>query len=192
MGTNKVVFLGLTGVGKTSIASRLLKKGFIDKTNCTIGVAYNMLIIGDTKIDLWDTAGQERFLSLMPIYYRDADIIVLVYDVNDFKTIDRLHYYMEKINEIVKNDHIIIVIGNKIDRLNKHNGESFDKKIRKEFDKYPSVNNFISISAKTNENINVLEELIVSLCQTIIKKKKDVKKIHHDNLNKKRSNFCAC
>jgi Ras-related protein Rab-5C len=83
-------------VGKTSILQVLLHDSFNDKMANTLGACFHSYESEDSKgeaikMDIWDTAGQERFRSLLTLYYKNSDAVVIVFDVNDansFKTVD--------------------------------------------------------------------------------------------------------
>ena len=82
----KICLLGDVNVGKTSIASRFCKNSFNENYINTIGGAYqqqNIVLNNGAKIKLhiWDTSGQDRFRSMTNLYYRDAQVAILTYDV---------------------------------------------------------------------------------------------------------------
>jgi Ras-related protein Rab-21 len=73
--------------------------------------------VGTTTVNLsiWDTAGQERFHALGPIYYRDASGALLVYDITDAESFNKVKNWVKELKKIVGNDIIIVIAGNKID-----------------------------------------------------------------------------
>ncbi len=84
----KICLLGDVSVGKTSIASRFCKNSFNENYINTIGGAYqqqNIVLNNGAKIKLhiWDTSGQDRFRSMTNLYYRDAQVAILTYDVTN-------------------------------------------------------------------------------------------------------------
>ena len=87
--TYKIVVVGSSGVGKTSIVQRLVDDVFSNDKASTIGVEFTCYTckIGDEtiKLNIWDTAGQEKFRSLAPVYFQDSDSVIIVYDVADEK-----------------------------------------------------------------------------------------------------------
>jgi small GTP-binding protein len=111
----KLVLFGNTMVGKTTIANRFIYNHFKENVGTTIGAAYGRVVKEDIPLGIWDTAGQERYLSLVGFYHRGADIILMVYDVNDESTIDRLDFYFDKLDDI--DDYRLFVIGNKMDLI---------------------------------------------------------------------------
>ena len=86
----KIVLLGEGRVGKTSILLRYINGEYNDKQVSTLQASYldkRIVVNGDSaQLSVWDTAGQERFHALGPIYYRDADAALLVYDITDTGT----------------------------------------------------------------------------------------------------------
>jgi small GTP-binding protein len=115
----KVVLLGESSVGKTSIVSVAQGCGYQADQLATVGACFHMkkVRVGDVsmKLHIWDTAGQERFRSLTPMYYRDAHFVVLVYAIDNpesFSAISR--WYDGLVTECSTVPHIIL-IGNKMD-----------------------------------------------------------------------------
>jgi len=87
IGKIKLVLIGNSGAGKTCIVQRMVNNMFTLNDNSTIGAAYTIYSIDkNLKIEMWDTAGQERFYSLLPMYARGAEIIIIVIDID--KNID--------------------------------------------------------------------------------------------------------
>lgn len=116
---HKVSFVGDSNVGKTSIITRFYTSDFDPTTMPTIGVSNNQVAIplGDKKIHLniWDTAGQERFRSLVPIYTRDANCIVVVFDMSQKESFDSLNQWLENVRDEVGYKVPVVVVGNKSD-----------------------------------------------------------------------------
>jgi Ras-related protein Rab-21 len=121
----KVVLLGEGRVGKTSILLRYTKGEYSDKQVSTLQASYldKKVTINSTQVQLsiWDTAGQERFHALGPIYYRDAAGALLVYDITDQQSFDKVKNWVKELKKIVGNDIVIVIAGNKIDmEKNRH------------------------------------------------------------------------
>lgn len=117
--TIKAVFLGDSMVGKTSIVGVIHGAPFIENQAPTVGACFHVekYEFEDVQIrlNIWDTAGQERFRSLAPMYYRDANIIMLVYSVDDRNSFEKLDEWYESIKYQCKALPKIVLIGNKID-----------------------------------------------------------------------------
>ena len=130
----KIVFVGDSSVGKSSLFSNIMNYVSIP-TQPTIGSAYGKYKIflskyGQTTVHVWDTAGQERFRSVIPMYLRDADIVVFMYDCNDHTSLENISKYW--VNEVAKSDSTTekyksswVLIGNKLDLI--HNVGVFDE-----------------------------------------------------------------
>jgi Ras-related protein Rab-5C len=163
----KLVLLGNAAVGKTSISIRLVKDRFEENGDSTIGAAYNKIVLDKVPIDIWDTAGQERYVSLTPMYYRGSDIVLLVYDLTDMSSADRLEYYLKKLITLEQTFGCIIV-GTKKDLISGkvaiNNMESLKQKFEKYEDVLPCTFQYINISSKSGDNIDLLRKTIVSLC----------------------------
>ncbi|KAH9619469.1 hypothetical protein KSS87_019748 [Heliosperma pusillum] len=119
----KVIVLGDSGVGKTSLMNQYVHKKFSQQYKATIGADFltKELQIDDKLVTLqiWDTAGQERFQSLGVAFYRGADCCVLVYDVNVMKSFDNLDTwhgeFLKQANPPDPKAFPFILLGNKID-----------------------------------------------------------------------------
>ncbi|CAL6103880.1 Rab11 [Hexamita inflata] len=108
----KLVLLGKENTGKTSIVLRVTSNSFQDQ-NTTIGAALTKLDFGGGIIQVWDTAGQERFAKLAPVYYRNADLVIVVYDITDRLSFDRAKVLVQELQQDMTV--LIILIGNKKD-----------------------------------------------------------------------------
>lgn len=119
----KVIILGDSGVGKTSLMNQYVNKKFSSQYKATIGADFlTKEVMVDDKLvtmQIWDTAGQERFQSLGVAFYRGADCCVLVYDVNNNKSYESLgQWHDEFLVQASPRDpdnFPFVVLGNKID-----------------------------------------------------------------------------
>lgn len=119
----KVIILGDSGVGKTSLMNQYVQKKFTKEYKATIGADFltKEIQIDDKLVtmQIWDTAGQERFQSLGVAFYRGADCCVLVYDVNSMKSFDSLDNWRDEfLIQAAPRDSDnfpFVVLGNKID-----------------------------------------------------------------------------
>ena len=159
---NKVVFVGQSGVGKSSILERFIQNTFTDYTESTIGASFAVGTIEkggkEVKIGVWDTAGQERYDSLVPLYYRDAKVGVVVYDITSMDSFEKAKWWLQnlKINEPnVK----CIVVGSKLD-LEEQRKVDYITASSFAFDESSL---FIEISSKTSKNIGSLFDKIGDL-----------------------------
>ncbi|XP_039249937.1 ras-related protein Rab-7a-like [Styela clava] len=123
----KVIILGDSGVGKTSLMNQYVNKKFSNQYKATIGADFltKEVMVDDRLVtmQIWDTAGQERFQSLGVAFYRGADCCVLVYDVtvpNSFKTLDSWRdEFLIQASPRDPENFPFVAIGNKIDCENR-------------------------------------------------------------------------
>eukprot|EP01156_Anaeramoeba_ignava_P001982 Anaeramoba_ignava/a217261_550.p1 GENE.a217261_550~~a217261_550.p1 ORF type:complete len:209 (-),score=70.12 a217261_550:99-725(-) len=119
----KVIILGDSGVGKTSLMNQYVNKKFSNQYKATIGADFltKEVLVDDRLVtmQIWDTAGQERFQSLGVAFYRGADCCVLVFDVNVLKTFENLDSWRDEFliqaSPPDPDKFPFVVIGNKID-----------------------------------------------------------------------------
>ena len=138
----KVVLLGETGVGKTCIISRFIDNIFIENPKSTSGANFSSKTIKfkecqnkSLQFDLWDTAGQEKYRSLTMIFYKDAKIAILVYDITRRETFEQIKkYWYEQVKQTSPPDIILAIVGNKcdlfdIEQVKEEEGKEFAKEI---------------------------------------------------------------
>ena len=116
----KIVLVGECSVGKTALTQRLVYDTYQEKMNATIGVDYTTKIfkMNDSsliKLQMWDTAGQENFISLIRTYYKDVGGAIIMYDVCDKNTFNRVHFWYNELKKNALEDYPILIVGNKID-----------------------------------------------------------------------------
>jgi len=115
----KLVLIGDSNCGKSSLLLRFADDAFSDNYITTIGVDFRFKTIPvdkrTVKLQIWDTAGQERFRTITSAYYRGADGIVLVYDVTDRETFAHVDEWLAEVNRYVTDSTVKILIGNKCD-----------------------------------------------------------------------------
>ena len=156
----KLIMIGNSGVGKSSILYQLLDNNFVDHPH-TIGVDFGMMVKDyrgkKVKLQIWDTAGQENYLSITRSYYRNVNVVIMVYDVNNRNSFDSLKKWISEVKNNVDDPGVcVILVGNKIDlsgRVVSHlEGEEF------------ATNNgfiFIEINARDNNLVNSLFTLAI-------------------------------
>ena len=161
----KICLLGDVNVGKTSIASRFCKNSFNVNYINTIGGAYqqqNVVLNNGTKMKLhiWDTSGQDRFRSMTNLYYRDAQVAILTYDVTNEQSLDSLNYWLNELNDKVDQENMLLFLaGNKCDV------DSSEKKVPlSQGKKFAEDHNmtFFETSAKTGAGVKELFQAIAN------------------------------
>lgn len=117
--TIKVVLLGEGRVGKTSLALRFVHNTFNHSQQATLQAAFLTKQISacgqQVELAIWDTAGQERFHALGPIYYRDAQAALLVYDITDVDSFKRVQTWVQELKQMVGPSIVIAIAANKQD-----------------------------------------------------------------------------
>ena len=161
----KVVLLGEGRVGKTSILLRFTKGEYNDRQVSTLQASYldKRINVGTSTahLSVWDTAGQERFHALGPIYYRDADAALLVYDITDVESFTKVKKWVKELRKIVGNDIVIAIAGNKID-LEKNRAVNEQEAIK--YAESVGASHF-NTSAKANKG---LDEVFLDLSQRML------------------------
>ena len=194
----KILVLGDSAVGKTSLLLKYTDDYFPIVYVSTIGVDYKTKIINindmNISLQIWDTAGQERFRSLAKSFMKDADGILFVYDITNKKSFDNIKNWIKR-TEDVNDSFQKIIVGNKSDLENK-------REVKKEtLEKFCNTGNLkgIEMSAKlginVNEAFNILTQLLVGNMtkEQFIKKygKKDNEnKTLHDKHKGHKKKFC--
>ena len=121
--TLKIVLIGESGVGKTSIISQFIDQIFQNDQQSTIGGTFSTKTIkcGNGKIlklEIWDTAGQERYRSVTKMFYKDANAAILVYDItNKFSFEELQKYWIEQVKESSPRNIILAIVANKSDLI---------------------------------------------------------------------------
>uniref|UniRef100_A0A8C6WHS0 small monomeric GTPase n=1 Tax=Neogobius melanostomus TaxID=47308 RepID=A0A8C6WHS0_9GOBI len=150
----KLVLLGESAVGKSSLVLRFVKGQFHEFQESTIGAAFltQTVCLDDTtvKFEIWDTAGQERYHSLAPMYYRGAQAAIVVYDITNTDTFTRAKNWVKELQRQASPNIVIALAGNKADLANKRNVDF------QEAQGYADDNSllFMETSAKTAVNVN--------------------------------------
>ncbi|XP_046352423.1 ras-related protein Rab-37-like isoform X4 [Haliotis rufescens] len=116
----KVMLIGDSGVGKTCLLVRFKDGTFLSGSFIsTVGIDFRNKVVDvegtKVKLQIWDTAGQERFRSITRAYYRDANALLLLYDVTNKASFDNIRAWLAEINEYAQEDVVIMLLGNKAD-----------------------------------------------------------------------------
>ncbi|CUS23634.1 LAQU0S11e00804g1_1 [Lachancea quebecensis] len=163
----KLVLLGEAAVGKSSIVLRFVSNDFAENKEPTIGAAFltQRVNMGDhtIKFEIWDTAGQERFASLAPMYYRNAQAALVVYDVTKPQSFIKARHWVKELREQASKDIIIALVGNKLDMVE----TGAERKVAlEEAENLASQEGllFFETSAKTGSNVN---EVFLAIGQKI-------------------------
>ena len=164
----KLIVVGNQGTGKSCILNRFVNETFEENYQATIGLDFQSKNITihdqDVRLIIYDTAGQEKFRSLIPMYIREAQIILLVYDISDKDSFDAMPNWIKEVKEVLNKEVVFALIGNKMDL------ESQRKVSYEEGKKLAEKNNFVfqEVSAKTGKNFENLFE--VQIFETVYNK----------------------
>lgn len=196
----KIMLIGDSGVGKSSIMIKYADNLFYSNYISTIGIDFKITneIINDkkAKLQIWDTAGQERFRSIVASYYRGANGIIIVYDITNRQSFYNIYHWINELMEKTNRNINILLVGNKCD-MNDDRKVSYDE--AKQF----ADNNdllFIETSAKTSENIKfaftkLTENMIDNLTRNENKKHQSTKShivIQKINNTENENKSCYC
>ena len=151
----KVLVIGDSGVGKSSIITRIKNNEFFDQNYSvpTIGIDYKTVryMINDNpvKIGIWDCAGQDRFRSVVSSYYRNANAIVIVYDITNPRSFNSVDYWLKDVSQkCTRKGLVIAVVGNKTDVLPIDIDDNVDDKL------IPYPYNDVSADVVSKEDVN--------------------------------------
>ncbi|XP_042302144.1 ras-related protein Rab-17 isoform X2 [Sceloporus undulatus] len=172
----KIVLLGSSSVGKSSLAYRYVKKDFRDSLP-TVGCSFFTHILNldnaTIKLEIWDTAGQEKYHSVCHLYYRGANAAVLVYDITKKESLEKAKVWLRELEKEFLHDEIIIVLaGNKVDL-------SAEREVTlQEAKDFAKTKNMLHMetSAKTNHQVT---ELFTSLAHELLKQEQHKEKPSH-------------
>ena len=182
----KIIFIGETNSGKTSIINKLCKAGVtthaITTNPCpTIGVDYasfyhditNKIIDeekikdGKIKCQIWDTAGQEKFAPIIRSYYKNITAAIIVYDVSDYKSFKKVDFWLNDLDGYGRDENIIkIIIGNKTDKSRRVTTVQGNQ--------YALNNNALFFETNINDDKSI-EYMITNAILEVYKKKEDLK-----------------
>jgi len=151
----KVVIVGDTGVGKSSLLLRFADNAFTESYISTIGVDFRFRRLDvngrAVKLQIWDTAGQERFRAITSAYYRGADGVIIVYDTGNRRTLEQSVNWLRDVQAVGRNttdNHLpVILIGNKID------ARVVKKEEGNEFATLHHIDLYQEVSAKSGEGV---------------------------------------
>ncbi len=160
----KIVLLGDTSVGKSSIATQYVRGSFNNYEEPTIGAAFmckNQDLMIDEKVvsckfEIWDTAGQERYKSLAPMYYRGAHVALIVYDITSRESLDGATFWLRELAHKGPEDLCVILVGNKLDLDEKR--KVFHDEVIKVVQDFECVHR--CVSAKDSKQISELFEMV--------------------------------
>ena len=191
----KVILLGNSGVGKTNLINTSVGQNFQEDISVTTTGTFsqkNIKIEDETYIlNLWDTAGQEKYESITKIFLKKSEIVIFVYDITDAKSFKDLEKWIKLTEEMIDNDHVCGIVGNKEDLYSREQVKGETAKKYAESKKMQ----FKLVSAKDNPAgfINFLKELVVEHKGLSKLEKRDTIGLNKENYKaSKKNQKCSC
>ena len=194
----KIILLGETGTGKTSLINNYFGKKFSENEESTLSseVSTRLLEIDQVKysINLWDTCGQEKYHSVTKLFIKESKIVILVYNITKIKTFELLDYWAKTTEEILNKTTEVIygVVGNKADlyedqEVEKSQGENFAKEIDALFIETSAKEDKLGFKQFVNK---LIEKSIGKKCIDINSENKEEKKKLTLKKDKKKKGCC--
>ena len=183
----KMILLGESGVGKTSIIKRYLNDFFDKNESSTLSMSYvgKTVEINNQKIilNIWDTIGQEKYRSISKLFLNETKIVILVYSITSKTSFNELEYWYNLYKEVLGEETILGIAGNKVDLY--LDQEISDDEGKQYADKCGAI--FALLSAKENKNTidSFIDELVKAYLNKINKNNDDNK---NDNKEKDEQN----
>ena len=198
----KIILIGSIAVGKTSILTRYISNEFEEEHKCTIKIEFKAKLINinnmvQAKLIIWDTCGDEKFKAITRQYYRDADGILLVYDITNRDSFDSIINWKNEIKNNDPEDAVLFLVGNKTDNNKERKVTTQEgQKMANDIGFF-----FTEVSAKNGDNIHLLFEKISEEMMELVQKNPEFnKKVSVKNLDdlkgneideKQKSKFCC-
>ncbi|KAM6079859.1 ras-related protein Rab-17 isoform 2-T2 [Theristicus caerulescens] len=163
----KVVLLGNTSVGKSSLAYRYVKNDFkesLPTVGCSFFTQMLNLEVATVKFEIWDTAGQEKYHSVCHLYYRGAHAALLVYDITNKETLNRAKLWLRDLEkEFLPDEIVIALVGNKTDLAGEREVATEEGE---EFARTKGLL-FMETSAKSSHQVN---DIFMALAQELLQR----------------------
>ncbi|OHT15311.1 Ras-related protein Rab-26 [Tritrichomonas foetus] len=164
----RIIFVGDSGVGKTTLIYRMKTKTFLSFATPTIGTGVTPItinyqcendVVKKMNFQLWDTAGQEIYGHVVPIYFRNAKVAIVCFSVDNLTSLNNVKWWMNEVRSNNEDDVPILVVGTKNDipsdnRISQNDVQQFERE-----------NNIkvLYTSSSTGENVDELMDTIVAI-----------------------------
>ena len=186
----KVLMLGDSGTGKTSLLMRYVDNTFSPSLTSTLGIDFKIkhITVEDlrVKLQIWDTAGQERFRAITTSYFKGSNAVLLLYDVTDKKTFENINKWCRQIRELGDLNTNILLVGNKCD-------EKFNRVITTQEGQALAEEHkitFMEVSAKDNSAVNeAFQQIAVETKRRMLG---EIRATNGINLNMKKEKTGCC
>lgn len=168
----KLIIIGDSGVGKSCFLLQFLDGDFKEDHNVTIGVEYGAKTLSlngkSIKLQIWDTAGQESFRAITRSFYRNANAVILMYDITRSETFENLDDWHHEITLNSDSDIIIFLVGNMKDLAEEEREVEISQ--GEKFSEEKKLDGFTEASAKTSEYVS---EVFYKLAEILQRKKEE-------------------
>lgn len=163
----KIVVLGESAVGKSSLALRFVRREFLPNQEATIGAAFLSRTVAmpngvSIKFEIWDTAGQERYRALAPMYYRGAAGAIIVYDITNQDSLRKASQWIEELRNNADPSTVVALVGNKSDL---ESLRIVGRNVGEQLAQQSGAPIFCEVSAKDGQNV---DSLFVRLGETML------------------------
>ena len=190
----KVILIGNSGVGKTKLINTSIGLDFNNNDTSTVSGSFVSKVLTINKkqyiINIWDTAGEELYRGITQLFFRGSEIIILVYDICSSSTFESLERWYERCEEIIDNDHIYGIVGNKSDLYLNSQVNDIDAK------KFAELKNakFRLVSAKNDPQsfVDFVEELVKDYKNLAKKSRSNSIKIEKEKIGKNKEICHGC
>jgi small GTP-binding protein len=191
----KLVMLGDSGVGKTSLVKYEINNSFVCDRDSTLIFEHsfkNFSILGkNVRLQIWDTCGQEEYHSSLKNFYRSALCIIVVFSLESLDSFYKVNEWIEEINNNNSEDSILVLIGNKLDLTQPR---VIDKELIEDYCKKIGIDNYFEASAKTGENVHdifkqIVKQLFIKYAMPIINDNNEIKDEENNITSHFKKNF---
>ena len=189
--TCQILIIGDSSVGKTSILTRYTNGTFKEEYLATVGLDYyskeEIFNNKTINVKLWDTAGQERYKSLTQSYFKNAEGVIVAYDITNTESFDNLKFWINSIKTNMENKNVfipVIIIGNKTDMEESREIMTEDAEKFAEENKYK----YFETSAKTGEGVDKAIRYLIEQILNQSENNDDQKEFRKDSVQIKENN----
>ena len=194
----KVILLGNSGVGKTSIINRYINNQFNPSCETTLGSIYSTKeVIKNNityKLNVWDTTGQERYHSITNLFIKGSSIVILVYSIDLLSSFEGLNFWYNSIKENLEGDnYVLAVVGSKSDLINEDEEIVSEEEARKFANERKAIFKLVSSkedSVGINNLFNMLLDELIKMNAIVPRDSYVIKRRKHKDKEKKEKNCC--
>lgn len=166
----KLLIIGDSGVGKSCFLLQFIEGDFKEDHNVTIGVEYGAKTVTaagkQIKLQIWDTAGQESFRAITRSFYRNANGVILMYDLTRLESFENLEDWLREIRLNSDPEVVVYLVGNMLDLADEE--REVETSAAEKFASDKKLDGFIEASAKTAEHV---AEVFIKVAEVLYKKK---------------------